>query len=427
MGIFGKKKEVIQTDIGAMNLSNVGVIQERVPVRKSKERVTTKAHPERKVNVREESNLSVEAVQGDKMQEQSTSIKDSSREELNSREKKALKEKAVRENKEALHKDTAEGSDADSGDLLESLIEKQIIDSLDVVHDELMDSDVTDIDWDGELLAMRSIKRGFYTSDKKIPVEKIDGLASQLGSIMHTKFSRQNQILEANTGVYRITIWHESMSSRGYKSMSIRKIPKEVRYKHPELVRNGFAPAAVLNLIENAVSARMSCIIGGQPGAGKTEFLKFLTEFIPENEIIGLYEENAEVHLKDIRPNRMCRSCLIDGERMTYGKAIKAGLKHNISYIILSEARGQEVTDLINALSTGSACMSTIHLGDVRRLPNRIGEMTGNSEIAESFEDKAYRYIDLCVLVTCDEKQRRKIEQVAFYTREEGKNKCHVV
>lgn len=305
-------------------------------------------------------------------------------------------------------------------------IEMQIQNKLSVIGEELTDENVTDIDWDGRVLAISDINRGFYISDKKLSRESVDALSSKLAGIMNVHFNRQNQILEANTGIYRISVWHESWTCTGNKSISIRKIPKTVRYKHQDLIKSKYAPAALLNLIENAVSARMNCVICGQPHAGKTEFLKFLTEFMPVNEKVGLYEENAEVHYTDMHPDRICVQCLVDGDKKTYSKAIKAGLKHNVSYIILSESRGPEVSDLVNALSTGAACMTTIHLADVRHLPDRMYEMLGNVSISDNFKNKVYKYIDLCVLVECDERQHRRISQAAFFIRENGRNRCYI-
>ena len=42
-------------------------------------------------------------------------------------------------------------------------------------------------------------------------------------------------------------------------------------------------------------------------------------------------------------------------EKFSYSQIIRAGLRHNIDWTLLSESRGPEVLDLLNSLSTGQA------------------------------------------------------------------------
>lgn len=121
----------------------------------------------------------------------------------------------------------------------------------------------------------------------------------------------------------------------------------------------------------------------------------------------------------------MCRVFVDD--RFTYSQIIKAGLRHNIDWMLLSESRGTEVLDLLNSLSTGASCMTTMHLDNVRGLPDRMYNMLGESSVTDRFINSIYKYIDVGVLVTCDKNERRKIQELAFFDREDGINKCTVI
>ena len=204
----------------------------------------------------------------------------------------------------------------------------------------------------------------------------MDNLSIRLANIMGVPFNRVHPILEANTETLRISIWHESRC--GKKSMAIRKIPGKLRFGHVDLIQSDYAPENIITLLENCVTAHLSTVIGVQPHAGKTEL-------------------------------------------------IKAGLRHNIDWVLLSESRGPEVMELLNSLSTGAYCMTTMHLDDIRDMPDRMYSMLGKGESSERFINSIYKYIDLVVLVDCDRFEKRKIRQVGFLSRNHGNNSCTVV
>lgn len=294
----------------------------------------------------------------------------------------------------------------------------------DELKDEIDDPDITDIEWDGSNLWITHLKRGCYMSDKKLESSYVDNLSIRLANIMMTSFNRSNPVLEANTEDLRISIWHESRCTS--KSIAIRKIPQSIRFCHESIIRSGYAPEKIINLLENCITAHMNCVIGGQPHAGKTELLKYMSTFIPEMEKVGVYEDNQEIHYKMINPDKKCVEFRVD-ERFGYSQIIKAGLRHNIDWVLLSESRGQEVLDLLNSLSTGSYCMTTMHLDNVINIPDRMYNMLGESNVADRFINSIYQYIDVGILVECDKYEHRSIREVGFFTRTGDINKCTVI
>lgn len=292
------------------------------------------------------------------------------------------------------------------------------------LHFEILNEDITDIEWDGYNLWITDLKRGSYVSNKKLSECYVENLSIRLSNIMKTSFNRSYPILEANTEDLRISIWHESRC--GKKSVAVRKIPQKLRFGHAELVRSGYAPENLINLVENCIKAHLNCVICGQPHAGKTELLKYLSTFIPDNEKVGVYEDNQEIHYRKINPGKKCVEFFVDS-RFSYSQIIKAGLRHNIDWVLLSESRGREVLDLMNSLSTGAYCMTTMHLDDVRGMPDRMYNMLGENNITHRFINNVYKYIDVAIMVECDKMQKRKITQVAFFTHDDNSNKCIVV
>ena len=307
---------------------------------------------------------------------------------------------------------------------LQELIENNKEDIFSEIKDEISDDTVTDIEWDGYNLWITQLGRGCYISMKELSDKYMDNLSIRLANIMGASFNRMHPILEANTESLRISIWHESRCGR--KSMAIRKIPRKLRFGHGDLVKSDYAPESIITLLENCVTAHLSTVIGGQPHAGKTELLKYLATFIPAEEKVGVYEDNQEIHYRKINPNKKCVEFFVD-DKVTYQDIIKAGLRHNIDWILLSESRGPEVAHLLNSLSTGSYCMTTMHLDEVRDMPDRMYNMLGNSSVNERFINSVYKYIDLVVLVECDKHEKRRIKQIGFLSRCNSVNHCCVI
>lgn len=307
---------------------------------------------------------------------------------------------------------------------LKSVIEKNKEELFSEISREIDNPAITDIEWDGYNLWITELGKGNYISEKELSDKYVENVSIKLANIMGVQFNRMKPILEANTETLRISIWHESRC--GKKSMSIRKIPGNLRFDHKSLVDSKYAPERIINLIENSISAHLSTVVGGQPHAGKTELVKYLATFIPRDEKVGVYEDNQEIHYRRINPNRKCVEFYVDN-RVTYQDVIRAGLRHNIDWILLSESRGPEVAQLLNSLSTGAYCMTTMHLDDVRDVPDRMYNMLGDCNISDRFINSIYKYIDLIILVECDKHENRRIRQVGFLSRENSINKCTVV
>lgn len=193
-----------------------------------------------------------------------------------------------------------------------------------------------------------------------------------------------------------------------------------MRYGHEDLVNAGTIPEKLLNLLENCVIAHCTVLIGGTPQAGKTELLKYLTNFIPANEKVMTIEDNSEIHYKELHPNKNCTPFIVD-KRFGYSEAIKMSLRHNTDWVLISESRGKEVKELINVLNTGLHCMTTLHLDEVSDIPDRLFSMLEDQKNSR-FIDNVYKYIDVGLVIAVDKKQERKINDFGFFERNETGN-----
>lgn len=136
------------------------------------------------------------------------------------------------------------------------------------------------------------------------------------------------------------------------------------------------------------------------------------------------------MHYADINPEADAVELRVTGG-FDYTEAIKACLRQNPSWLMLSEARSVEVTSLLEQWSTGVSGFTTIHLDDLRKLPDRILNMMNNVNDADRMENKIYSDVSVGILIRrkkeADGKIRRYMEQVCFYTREDNENRIYML
>lgn len=292
----------------------------------------------------------------------------------------------------------------------------------------IQDKSVTDIDYNGKDLWITDLKKGRYRTDTEVSQEFIEKFTHRIANLVNKSFNRMNDVLEAQTEDLRISIVHESVAVTG-RSICIRKSLPEIRNTIDTLLESRFCPLEILSLLINCVKARMNIAFCGEPGVGKTECSKFFTQFIPENQRVITIEDNLEMHFHKINPGNDCVELQVSNE-LSYTDAIKLCLRQNPRWIMLSEARSTEVKYLLEQWSTGINGFTTLHLDDLRNLPDRIMNMTGRIRDAERLENNIYEFIHVGVLIRQREGEKgieRYMDQMCFYDRKNGKNSIYML
>src|ERR1700684_4121189 len=136
--------------------------------------------------------------------------------------------------------------------------------------------------------------------------------------------------------------------------------------------------AEMMQILAAAVKARISILISGGTGAGKTTFMNILSSFIPETERIVTIEDAAELQLKhedvvrlEIRPPKLEE---IGGVRQR--QLLVNSLRMRPDRIIIGEVRGDEAFDMLQAMNTGhEGSMATIHANTSREALMRLESM----------------------------------------------------
>lgn len=289
--------------------------------------------------------------------------------------------------------------------------------------------DVTDIDYNGSRLWITDLKKGRYVAEEQITDQFLSSFTHNIANAVNKQFNNANKVLEADTKELRISIVHPAVAASGL-SICIRKSPAIVRNTIDGMIKSGYCPERILHLLINCVLVKMNFVFGGEPGAGKTECAKFFMQFIPKEDRVITIEDSLEIHYPDINPGADAVELRIM-PGFSYTDAIKICLRQNPKWLMLSEARSVEVTYLLEAWSTGVCGFTTIHLDDLRKLPDRIQNMMSDSRDADRMENRIYRYVNIGILIRrqkeSDGSVRRYIDQLCFYSREEHKNKVYMI
>ena len=290
----------------------------------------------------------------------------------------------------------------------------------------IQDDNVTDDNYNGTDVWIDDLTRGRYKSDLNLTPEFVNRFSTKIADRVSAQFNQYNPLLEAETETLRVSIVHESVLNTG-RSISIRKTPVVKRLSPKMMVNTHYCTQEMLDLLINCVDGKMNMMMCGLPGTGKTELLKFLTGYIPDNERAITIEDNLEIHYSEINPGKDCVEMKVDNssDRFNYVVAIKACLRQLPQWILLSEARSTEVKYLIESMSTGTHCLTTIHTDDVRKVPDRVKNMIQDGTNADRVVNDVYMFLDVAVLIRKafhDGRITRFVDQICFFSREDGDN-----
>ncbi len=161
--------------------------------------------------------------------------------------------------------------------------------------------------------------------------------------------------------------------------VSIRKFSKRP-LTMAGLVERGALPTGMADLLAAAVEGKVSMVVSGGTGSGKTTFLNALSSFIPEDERLVTIEDAAELQLQQEHVVRMeTRPPTLDGRNeITQRDLVKNALRMRPDRIIIGEVRGGEAFDMLQAMNTGhEGSMTTIHANNPRDALGRMEQMVG--------------------------------------------------
>ena len=144
------------------------------------------------------------------------------------------------------------------------------------------------------------------------------------------------------------------------------------------LIAIGSVDEIMMRVLNEFVRLRMSMVISGGAGAGKTTTLNALSMFIPEDERIITIEDAAELNLHRDHVVRLeTRMENIEGRGQVDARSlVKNALRMRPDRIIVGECRGAESFDMLQAMNTGhEGSMTTVHANSAMDAFSRMENM----------------------------------------------------
>jgi len=148
----------------------------------------------------------------------------------------------------------------------------------------------------------------------------------------------------------------------------------------------------MMEILSAAVRARISILVSGGTGAGKTTFLNILSQSIPRGERIVTIEDAAELRLAQENIVRLeTRPPNVEGQgAIRQRQLLINSLRMRPDRIIIGEVRGEEAFDMLQAMNTGhEGSMATIHANTARDALGRLESMVAMT--AMNFPEKTVR------------------------------------
>jgi pilus assembly protein CpaF len=159
--------------------------------------------------------------------------------------------------------------------------------------------------------------------------------------------------------------------------VSIRKFA-ERPYNMERLIEMDTLCLAIAELLQAAVRGRVSVIISGGTGTGKTTLLNALSTYIPNEERLITIEDAAELQLQQPHVGRLeTRPPNAEGKgEIRQRDLVKNALRMRPDRIIIGECRGEEAFDMLQAMNTGhEGSMTTIHANSPSDALKRLEQM----------------------------------------------------
>jgi len=166
-------------------------------------------------------------------------------------------------------------------------------------------------------------------------------------------------------------------------ALSIRRFGTEPLSAEKLLELKSLSPE-MLEVLSAAVRARISILISGGTGAGKTTFLNMLSTYIPKTERLVTIEDAAELQIQQENVVRLeTRAPNVEGKGAVRQRQLLINsLRMRPDRIIIGEVRGEEAFDMLQAMNTGhEGSMTTIHANTCRDALARLESMVAMANL----------------------------------------------
>ena len=235
---------------------------------------------------------------------------------------------------------------------------------------------VTDITYNGESFFYVDNERGRRKASISAGPEDVAAFLRQIANLCEKQFSYMNPILDVSFSRYRLNATFSSICrvlDRKAYSFALR-----IGYEGSAVNENAsFFPGNSKKLLLEALARGDSIVIAGETGSGKTELQKYLLLHMKENTRVIVIDNVEELELSRGGSDIDLTSWRIDSRfaEASFSALIKNALRNNPDYILVAEARGDEMYDALRCAMSGHPIITTLPAKDVTAVPFRMARL----------------------------------------------------
>lgn len=243
---------------------------------------------------------------------------------------------------------------------------------------------LTDVSFNGNELYYVTNSKGRQKSDLNVDNATVGSFLRQIANTTERQFSFLNPILDVSFGKYRLNAVNSSLARAANEKVftfSLRIENKGCQIDES----SSFMDKNSRRIIQDLLDKNESIIIGGLTSSGKTEFEKYCLYHMKQSSRVIVIDNIEELDMLEI-PNIDLTTWLVNEQSLknaSFSSLIKNALRNNPDYIVISEARGEEMLDALTSAMSGHPILTTIHAKDVEAMPDRIARlaMLGNPNL----------------------------------------------
>lgn len=205
--------------------------------------------------------------------------------------------------------------------------------------------------------------------------EELESIIQRLAAKVGREMNDLNPIVDARlSDGSRVNAVHSNIAIGG-PILTIRKF-NQSRLSIEDLIERKDISRQAAEFLEMLVKARYNMFVSGGTSSGKTTFLNVLSDYIPPNERVIVIEDSAELQIRNhenlVRMESKSANSQGKGE-VSIKDLIKSSLRMRPDRIIVGEVRGDEVVDMLAAMSTGhDGSLSTGHANSPAGMIGRL-------------------------------------------------------
>ena len=205
--------------------------------------------------------------------------------------------------------------------------------------------------------------------------EKLNSFVSRIvfraGKHISSAYPISDLALQGN---HRISVLYQKEVTPKGTSFTIRKF-KQDPYSIVDLITFGTISVEIAAYLWLLMESKMSIMVIGSTGSGKTTILNAITGLINPDFKIFSVEDVSEINIKHQNwfslISRTGFGSEGEGEIGLYD-LIKSGVRHRPDYIIVGEIRGSEAYVMFQAMATGHGGLCTMHADSLESASKRL-------------------------------------------------------